>query len=794
MKELPVYKIVIDEENEQSGIEFVSLVQQPAIMVKGLAFNDTPIKLEFKYDNDKQIIAGPAIIPDMKIYRYDDEIGEFYVYFEKEMIEKMVDRFNKLPKEFKINLDHSDKIAPAFIKGSWIIENKEYDKSKMYGFDLPEGTWFIEVKVEDKDFWAKEIKKGEKYGFSIEGFMNIALSMQHNRFEIKEGGVASSNVRSYRYNTNNNTLILEFNDGSRYKYWAIDDQEFEDIILGNATCITAGSNFFGRWYVGKSPSVGAAVWKYLRERNVRYAKLSATPPNESIEQQFETYNDYPQAARDNACKVLRWRDEHGEDEVDGMTRVGWIRANQLCGGENISEDTIARMAGFERHRENSEIAEEYKGTPWKDRGYVAWLGWGGTEGIEWASRKLLEIRQEMAEVGERGAIVASPKAPKSSTPNTNPQGEGTAKGDASSTRGAEVSERVEKILKEKSDDFNERYKEKLGYGVNVGMLKSVYQRGVGAYNVSHSPNVASAEQWALARVNAFLYLVKTGRPENKKYTGDNDLLPTEHPKRQEMSFAKVSFDVDGVLTTKTGRDLLRDAIQNGDEIFIISARNNKDGIVEQFKEFKIPSSNIFATGSNDKKIAIIKELGIEKHYDDNPDVIDELGRIGIKLQINNKQTNNFFMKKRVLKFAEYMLEDGTKISVEGELAVGSPVFVVKEDGSLEQAPAGSHTLEDGTEIFVDEEGLINEVRSPETAAIAEGEQSLQVTPEEVMAVVAPMFEEMKAIIAELQSRIDMLEGKTGAAAEILKSNNDEFGKEKFNNITMKLERLKSVMY
>lgn len=150
--------------------------------------------------------------------------------------------------------------------------------------------------------------------------------------------------------------------------------------------------------------------------------------------------------------------------------------------------------------------------------------------------------EEMAKVGERGGISESKKAPKSGTPNPSPKGVGTAKGDASTTRGAKVSDRVEKILKEKSDDFNERYKDKLDYGVNVGMLKSVYQRGVGAYNVSHSPNVSSAEQWALARVNAFLYLVKEGRPENKKYDGDNDLLPKEHPKRIENS---LEFNEDG---------------------------------------------------------------------------------------------------------------------------------------------------------------------------------------------------------------------------------------------------------
>ena len=137
---------------------------------------------------------------------------------------------------------------------------------------------------------------------------------------------------------------------------------------------------------------------------------------------------------------------------------------------------------------------------------------------------------DFAEIGDRGGVKESKKAPKSDTPNKDPKGKGTAKGSASTTRGAEVSKEVEETLKKKADDFNERYKDKLGYGVNVGMLKSVYQRGIGAYNVSHSPEVKSAGQWAQARVNAFLYLVKEGRPENKKYTGDFDLLPKKHPK------------------------------------------------------------------------------------------------------------------------------------------------------------------------------------------------------------------------------------------------------------------------
>jgi hypothetical protein len=141
------------------------------------------------------------------------------------------------------------------------------------------------------------------------------------------------------------------------------------------------------------------------------------------------------------------------------------------------------------------------------------------------------VKEDMAEVGPRGGIRPSKKAPRSGTPNPKPKGEGTAKGSAKDTRSAKVSKKDEATLKKKSDDFNERYKKKLGYGTNVGMLKAVFQRGLGAFNVSHSPKIKNPSTWAFARVNAFLYLVKNGRPQNKNYKGDNDLLPKGHPKK-----------------------------------------------------------------------------------------------------------------------------------------------------------------------------------------------------------------------------------------------------------------------
>ena len=93
----------------------------------------------------------------------------------------------------------------------------------------------------------------------------------------------------------------------------------------------------------------------------------------------------PSGAKGNAQKVLNWKKEKGS-EVKGMTPVGWARARQLATKSEIGLSTVKRMAAFNRHRKNAEVAPEYKSEPWKDRGYVAWLGWGGTSGIDWAVR------------------------------------------------------------------------------------------------------------------------------------------------------------------------------------------------------------------------------------------------------------------------------------------------------------------------------------------------------------------------------------------------------------------------
>lgn len=113
--------------------------------------------------------------------------------------------------------------------------------------------------------------------------------------------------------------------------------------------------------------------------------------SESVLNEEDSYNDYPAAAKKNAQMAIDWKEKYGRDEVPAGTPVGWARAHQLAKGEKISAETVKRMSAFNRHRKNSKIAPEHKDTPWKDNGYVAWLIWGGDEGVDWAMEKSKEI-------------------------------------------------------------------------------------------------------------------------------------------------------------------------------------------------------------------------------------------------------------------------------------------------------------------------------------------------------------------------------------------------------------------
>lgn len=127
------------------------------------------------------------------------------------------------------------------------------------------------------------------------------------------------------------------------------------------------------------------------------------------------------------------------------------------------------------------------------------------------------------------------KAPKSSTPAKPSErvsgSKSNPKGSASSPSGTiRLDEDIVASLAEKAKAHNDSHPG-AGKKATVGALKAVWRRGAGAFSKSHSPMVKSRQQWAMARVNAFLHLLAKGSPRNPKYVTDNDLLPKGHPKK-----------------------------------------------------------------------------------------------------------------------------------------------------------------------------------------------------------------------------------------------------------------------
>lgn len=138
---------------------------------------------------------------------------------------------------------------------------------------------------------------------------------------------------------------------------------------------------------------------------------------------------------------------------------------------------------------------------------------------------------EESEFAGKRTIAQTPAPKKDRIKGSNKNKKGSAKG-IKAARKVKFSASVEKSLKEKVAKHNE--KASPGRKASLGMLKAVYRRGAGAFSVSHRPGM-NRNQWAMGRVNAFLRLLKSGKPSNSAYTTDNDLLPASHPRSTKKS-------------------------------------------------------------------------------------------------------------------------------------------------------------------------------------------------------------------------------------------------------------------
>jgi hypothetical protein len=184
---LPVYKMdIVSDENSDLEVDYVALVDKPAIEKNFLAFNEHEQKMAFAIQEDEQIITGALMLADKPIYR-NDENGEYYVVFGKDTIKKIAQKFFTKGYQSNVNLMHDSgqRLDGLTMFESWITDEKRGVKA-MKGFeDVPEGSWFGSFKVNNPDVW-QMVKEGKVKGFSVEGLFQMKPTEKQDINQVAE--------------------------------------------------------------------------------------------------------------------------------------------------------------------------------------------------------------------------------------------------------------------------------------------------------------------------------------------------------------------------------------------------------------------------------------------------------------------------------------------------------------------------------------------------------------------------------------------------------------------------------
>jgi len=192
-----IIELILDEDEEEAGIEAISIVENPAIEEEFIALNSQEIKLA-EISKDKKLLMGALLVPNKPIYRKSGE-DEYYIYFSKNTISKASQLYLKNGNQNNSTLEHQHQLSGLTLVESWIVEDKEKDKSRLYNLNVPVGTWMGTVKVNNDEVWNEYVKTNKVKGFSIEGY--FADKMESPKESVEE-----------KMETENNKLLKSIKD------------------------------------------------------------------------------------------------------------------------------------------------------------------------------------------------------------------------------------------------------------------------------------------------------------------------------------------------------------------------------------------------------------------------------------------------------------------------------------------------------------------------------------------------------------------------------------------------------
>lgn len=213
-------------------------------------------------------------------------------------------------------------------------------------------------------------------------------------------------------------------------------------------------------------------------------------------------------------------------------------------------------------------------------------------------------------------------------------------------------------LQGKVSEHNAKVSEKgKGSKVTLGQLKAVYRRGAGAFSTSHHPNM-SRDGWAIARVNAFLYLMRNGRPSNPNYKQDNDLLPKSHPKSTKAEYEEGSMQVAQIM--KMHMQLME----------LVEMLETKPVVFEEWTKDKISKAEHFIEAIFDS----VMYASLDEDSDDDEEDVESL--MAEEKKKNVKLNKPFRTPKGPKKFSVYVKNDKGNIV---KVNFGDPNMDIKRD-------------------------------------------------------------------------------------------------------------------
>lgn len=196
-----IVELILDENQEYSGIEAISVVENPAIEEDFVALKTQEVQLA-ELSTEKRILMGALLIPNKPIYRRNGE-DEYYIYFSRDTVAKASQKYLMESKQNNSTLEHERELQGLSLVESWIVEDPKMDKSNLYNMEMPVGTWMGAVKVTNDQVWNDYVKTGKVKGFSIEGYFadkmprpQESIDEELSKIEEEEAETLLSNIKA----------------------------------------------------------------------------------------------------------------------------------------------------------------------------------------------------------------------------------------------------------------------------------------------------------------------------------------------------------------------------------------------------------------------------------------------------------------------------------------------------------------------------------------------------------------------------------------------------------------------